>query len=86
MKAKEKYRMPNGEWVDNPIKMCRAWNRITEPICKELGVKVIGYDPNILFSYGKYASFNLPIDVAIKIAQLIKNKNKLRREYSRMIV
>jgi len=68
---KETYRMPDGKRTTNATKMCRAWKRIYNPICKKLDLKVIGFDPGILFSTGN-SCINMPTSVAIKICNLIK--------------
>ena len=76
MKKKiEEFRMPDGTWTSDAVKMGRAWKKIYKPICKELGVKVIGYDPGILFSCGNQ-SFNLPVSIAIKLNELITYHKK----------
>lgn len=75
----KEYRMPDGTWSKDALKMSRAWARIYKPICKEFNVTTIGYDPGIRFSYGS-SSFDLPTDVAIKVRDLIIENKRMDRE------
>jgi hypothetical protein len=77
---KKEFRMPDGKWTSDAKKMSRAWERIYKPICKELGMGVIGYDPGVLFKYGN-CSFDIPIDLAIKIRNLIKERNGYKQKW-----
>ena len=78
-KNKKEFRMPDGTYTSSAIKMSRAWKRIYKPICDEFGVRVIGFDPNICFSYGSH-SFDLPTDIARKITNLINRKDSMFQE------
>ncbi len=73
MKTKEKFRLPNGEYTTSSKKMSKEWASIYEPICKHFGVTVIGYDPKILFRDRHNHTFDIPVDIAIGIKELIEN-------------
>lgn len=66
------FRLPDGKYTSSASRLSREWARIYKPICKELGVKVIGFDPGISFRYNDDDGyFTLPTSIAIKIRDLI---------------
>ena len=69
-----KYRMPDGKWTNNVVKMARAWKRIYRPIEKEFGITCRGFDPNISFADGNFTC-NMSTNMAIKLRDLIKDYN-----------
>ena len=76
---KDEYRMPDGTWVTSANKMSKAWAKIYEPICKEFGVDIRGYDPDISFRRDIGRGFEIPTDIAIQICKIIKERDELRR-------
>jgi hypothetical protein len=64
------FRMPDGTITQDVKKMTQAWEKIYKPICKEMKMKVIDFDPGILFNYGN-DTVNIPTELAIKIRDLI---------------
>jgi len=56
----------------------RQWRSIYKPLEKAYGLKVIGYDPSILFKVSEYKCVDMPTDLAIKISKDIKELKKLR--------
>lgn len=73
MKTKEKFRLPDGEWTTSAKKMSTEWASIYKPICKHFGVRIIGYNPKILFVDRHNSTFDIPVDIAIGIKDLIEN-------------
>ena len=76
MKNKEQYRLPNGKYTTNVRRMISEWKDVYEPICDEFNIKVIGYDPNVLFKSEGGASFDLPVEFCIKLRDMIITKNE----------
>lgn len=70
--------MPDGKYTKDAVKMSRAWKKIYRPIEKEFGLKIIGYDPGILFKDNNW-SFQVSTAFAIQLCNLIKLANLARK-------
>jgi len=70
--------MPDGTETENTVRMIKAWEKIYKPICKELGMDVIGFDPGILFGY-QHCSVNIPTSLAVKIRDLVLENRRLKK-------
>ena len=76
-KPTQKYRMPDGTYVKDAVKVSKAWHKISDPICKKFEVSVIGYDPGILFREGN-SHFQVSTALATQLSQLINDNQKLK--------
>ena len=80
-KSAQEYRMPDGTWTKDALKMSRAWKKIYATIEKKFALTCIGFDPGILFKRnGGGNSFDIPTDVAIRIKDLIEENKSLESQ------
>jgi hypothetical protein len=70
----EQYRLPGGAYTDSRKLYLQAWEELYMPVAEALGCEVLSFDPGITMSYA-YSCFCLPVPVAQRIAELVKENN-----------
>jgi hypothetical protein len=65
-----KYRMPDGKWTNDAVKMAKAWKKIYKPIENAFGITCRGFDPNISFADGNFTC-NMSTNMAIKLSGIL---------------
>jgi hypothetical protein len=86
---RESFKLPNGSTTTSTKEYVDAWRKLAEPICREFGWEVLGYDPGITFLTGKNGgpagsvvgiagasdAIHLPVVLCVKIRDLIRETN-----------
>lgn len=65
-------RKPNYEWTTDIDDYIDAWKSVSAQL-EKIGIDTVGFDPDFLVRCGG-RSFTIPVDCAVKIAQLVEDK------------
>jgi len=90
-RKREFFNLPDGSTSTSTKEYVSAWRKLAEPICREFGWGVLGYDPGITFLTGKNGgsvgsvvgvagasdAIHLPTTLCLKIRDLISECNIL---------
>lgn len=63
-----RYKLPGGGYTTDVDEYVAAWRRIADAVTDRTGWRLIGFDPGLLFSTGRYSSLSLGHHEACAIA------------------
>ena len=59
----------------------REWEKISNPIARAFKLRLIAFDPDVVFGDAKYTTrVELPVEFAQKLCKIIAERNSLRRK------
>lgn len=67
---------PNGRPTASLNAYLRAWRGFNRPLCKALGLRVIGFEPDLLVcdAEGKHQSVEIPTWLALRIKTALESQ------------
>lgn len=68
------YRLPDGTTTTSATKYSKTWRKLAKPIEKMMGWDLYAFDPSLTFSKPNGNLSALPVDLVIKINELLERK------------
>lgn len=69
------YNLPNGSTTFSAKTLVIEWHKIGDPIEKEFGIRLVGFDPDLQFVTKRETTITLPVWFAQKLVALIERAN-----------
>lgn len=65
------HRLPNGKTTKDDVKYVNSWRSLADGIKEGMGVRLAAFDPDLSFVRPDGTTFEVPVDLAVFINQLI---------------